>query len=62
MGLRLAEGIDLDPPRCPKCSFLRAGGLGADRGRPCRATGERRIRATPNGRFILNEIVLRLAR
>jgi oxygen-independent coproporphyrinogen-3 oxidase len=66
MGLRLAEGLDLD----------RLAAHGAGRPSPAAvaeleelglvevfsgSNGAPRIRATPHGRFILNEIVLRLA-
>jgi putative oxygen-independent coproporphyrinogen III oxidase len=59
MGLRLTEGVALEPlARAAVVSELSDLGLievvhGGD--------GERRIRATPKGRFILNEIVLRLS-
>jgi len=59
MGLRLTEGVALEPlARAAAVSELTDLGLievvlGGD--------GERRIRATPKGRFILNEIVLRLS-
>jgi putative oxygen-independent coproporphyrinogen III oxidase len=64
MGLRLSEGIDLDriagaaAPSAAAVADLAA--LGLVETAPG-ASAERRIRATANGRFVLNEIVLRLA-
>jgi putative oxygen-independent coproporphyrinogen III oxidase len=66
MGLRLAEGLDLDrlsangaagPTPAAITEMAELGLVEAISG----PTGARRIRATPKGRFILNEIVLRLA-
>ena len=60
MGLRLTEGIALDPPVAGSAAFAELAELGlieAISGE----TAERRVRATPKGRFVLNEIVLRLA-
>jgi putative oxygen-independent coproporphyrinogen III oxidase len=66
MGLRLAEGIDLDrlaakgalaPSSDAIAEMTRAHLIETVTG----AGGERRIRATPEGRFVLNEIVLRLS-
>ena len=66
MGLRLAEGVDLDrlaakggfaPSRDAIAELAELGLIETVEG----ASGERRIRATPNGRFVLNEIVLRLS-
>jgi putative oxygen-independent coproporphyrinogen III oxidase len=62
MGLRLSEGLDLDRyagisgmrPGTPAMDGLLSLGL-------IERIGERRLRATPRGRIILNEIVLRLA-
>ena len=64
MGLRLSEGIDLD--RIAGAAALSAAvvadlaALGLVETAPG-GSAERRIRATANGRFVLNEIVLRLA-
>lgn len=63
MGLRLAEGLDLDrlarraggPPSQAALDSLTQQGLIEP------IPGTRRIRASGSGRFILNEIVLRLA-
>jgi oxygen-independent coproporphyrinogen-3 oxidase len=63
MGLRLAEGLDLDrlerfcggPPSPSTVAELTQQGLIEP------IPGARRIRASGSGRFILNEIVLRLA-
>lgn len=66
MGLRLAEGVDLDrlagicgssPSPAAIATLARQGLLETFSGKH----GEPRLRATRNGRFILNEIVLRLA-
>ncbi len=65
MGLRLAEGVDLDrlaakglaPSAESIAEMTRAGLIEGVTG----AAGEPRIRATQNGRFVLNEIVLRLS-
>jgi putative oxygen-independent coproporphyrinogen III oxidase len=60
MGLRLAEGICLEQAAATSAAVAELSGLGlveSIRG----AGDERRIRATPKGRFILNEIVLRLS-
>jgi putative oxygen-independent coproporphyrinogen III oxidase len=65
MGLRLAEGVDLDrlatkglaPSAEPVAEMTRAGLIEGVTG----AGGEPRIRATAKGRFVLNEIVLRLS-
>ncbi|MGE0849230.1 MAG: radical SAM family heme chaperone HemW [Hyphomicrobiaceae bacterium] len=62
MGLRLSEGLDLDRlqriggmrPRPAEIARLAALGL-------IEADGHRRLRATPRGRIVLNEVVLRLA-
>jgi len=62
MGLRLSEGLDLDRlqrigsmrPRPAEIARLVALGL-------IEADGHRRLRATPRGRIVLNEVVLRLA-
>ena len=62
MGLRLSEGLDLDrlqrigsmQPRPAEIARLVALGL-------IEADGHRRLRATPRGRIVLNEVVLRLA-
>jgi oxygen-independent coproporphyrinogen-3 oxidase len=63
MGLRLSEGVDLDrlqrltgkrPSKAAIASLTRLGLIEE-------VADGRRIRATGNGRFILNEIVLRLA-
>lgn len=62
MGLRLAEGLDLD--RYAGISGMQPGPPAVDRLRGLgliERIGERRLRATPRGRIILNEIVLRLA-
>jgi oxygen-independent coproporphyrinogen-3 oxidase len=67
MGLRLAEGLGLDQlaangaaggPSPAAIAEMSELGLVETISGP---TGARRIRATPKGRFILNEIVLRLA-
>jgi putative oxygen-independent coproporphyrinogen III oxidase len=66
MGLRLSEGIDLGrlsadgacSPSAAAVDDLAALGLVET---VSGAAAERRIRATPKGRFVLNEIVLRLA-
>ncbi len=66
MGLRLKEGVDLerlaaqggvDPPAA---AIAELTALGLLERIPGPAAG-RRIRATPKGRFVLNEVVLRLA-
>jgi len=65
MGLRLAEGVDLDrlapegavPPLAAVTELSQLGFLEVMRG----SGGGRCIRATQKGRFVLNEIVLRLA-
>jgi len=62
MGLRLSEGVDLDRlaaiggtrPGAPAVGRLLGLGL-------IERIGESRLRATPRGRIILNEVVLRLA-
>ena len=63
MGLRLSEGVDLErleslsgvrPSPAAMASLTQQGLIEA-------IPGTQRIRATGNGRFILNEIVLRLA-
>jgi oxygen-independent coproporphyrinogen-3 oxidase len=63
MGLRLAEGLDLDrlerfcggaPSTATVAELTQQGLIEA-------IPGTRRIRASGSGRFILNEIVLRLA-
>jgi oxygen-independent coproporphyrinogen-3 oxidase len=57
MGLRLSEGIALAPE---SAAFAELAELGLIEVLPG-GTGGRRIRATPKGRFVLNEIVLRLS-
>jgi len=66
MGLRLGEGVDLDrltrisgssPSPAAIAALVRQGLLETIPG----ANGKPRLRATRSGRFILNEIVLRLA-
>jgi putative oxygen-independent coproporphyrinogen III oxidase len=63
MGLRLGEGVDLD--RLARLSGVRPSPAAVAKltkqGLIEAVPGTRRIRATGNGRFILNEIVLRLA-
>jgi putative oxygen-independent coproporphyrinogen III oxidase len=63
MGLRLGEGVDLD--RLERLSGVRPSAAVVAKltkqGLIEAVPGTRRIRATGNGRFILNEIVLRLA-
>ncbi len=60
MGLRLTEGIVLDPAVVASAAFAELAELELIEAVPG-STGERRVRATPKGRFVLNEIVLRLA-
>jgi putative oxygen-independent coproporphyrinogen III oxidase len=61
MGLRLAEGVTFDPHAAKSDAVVaelsELGLVESIAGR----NGERRIRATPKGRFVLNEIVLRLS-
>jgi oxygen-independent coproporphyrinogen-3 oxidase len=66
MGLRLAEGVDLDrlardggaaPSAAAVAEMSALGFIDVFDG----ARGEKRVRATHKGRFVLNEIVLRLA-
>jgi oxygen-independent coproporphyrinogen-3 oxidase len=57
MGLRLSEGIALAPESAAFAELTELGLIEALPG----GNGERRIRATPKGRFVLNEIVLRLS-
>jgi oxygen-independent coproporphyrinogen-3 oxidase len=66
MGLRLAEGVDLDrlsreggaaPSAAAVAEMSALGFIEFFDG----ARGEKRVRATHKGRFVLNEIVLRLA-
>ena len=63
MGLRLGEGVDLD--RLARLSGVRPSPAAVAKltkqGLIEAVPGTRRVRATGNGRFILNEIVLRLA-
>jgi oxygen-independent coproporphyrinogen-3 oxidase len=64
MGLRLAEGIDLARlaplAAAAESSVAELSQLGLVERVPA-AAGQTRIRATPSGRFVLNEIVLRLS-
>ena len=59
MGLRLTEGVPFGPfaGTAALCELTDLGLVDVI----LATSGERRIRATPNGRFILNEIVLRLS-
>jgi oxygen-independent coproporphyrinogen-3 oxidase len=62
MGLRLTEGLDLD--RFASVSGMRVGAAAVDRLLHLgliERMGESRLRATPEGRIVLNEVVLRLA-
>ena len=62
MGLRLAEGLDLDD--LEDIGGLRPGERAVDelaRLGLIERQGASRLRATPAGRFVLNEIVLRLS-
>ena len=60
MGLRLTEGIALEPAVAASDTFAELAELGLIETLPA-TNGGRRTRATPKGRFVLNEIVLRLA-
>jgi oxygen-independent coproporphyrinogen-3 oxidase len=60
MGLRLSEGIELEPSAAVSAALDDLIDLELVEIVPC-GGGERRVRATPQGRFVLNEIVLRLS-
>jgi oxygen-independent coproporphyrinogen-3 oxidase len=60
MGLRLSEGIARTAVAAEDGVVAELAGLGLIESVPGPG-GERRIRATPKGRFVLNEIVLRLS-
>jgi oxygen-independent coproporphyrinogen-3 oxidase len=60
MGLRLTEGVALAPLGADAATIVELSQLSLIE-TIVGSGGERRIRATPGGRFVLNEIVLRLS-